>query len=127
MRFASQVYDPNAKHGGKKTQFLTNTSINKHYVKKGNVTDITWAFDDLEKHLNNKVPGTYQKLLSRMQAAIGIVLLSAERSWKKYFDELGGEMCENCYQLMGVDLIVDALLQPRVIEVRGRRKKKGRK
>ena len=54
-----------------------------------------------------------------MQAAISIVLLSAERSWRRYFDSLGGEMCGNCYQLMGVDLIVDADLQPRVIEVNG--------
>jgi hypothetical protein len=119
VRFASQAYDPTAKHGGKKTQFLTNTSINKHYVKKGNVTDITWAFEDLRKHLDANLPGTYNKLLSRMQAAISIVLLSAERSWRKYFDSLGGEMCGNCYQLMGVDLIVDADLQPRVIEVNG--------
>ena len=43
VRFASQTYDPKAKHGGKRTQFLTNTSVNKHYVRKGNVTDITWC------------------------------------------------------------------------------------
>ena len=119
VRFASQAYDPTAKHGGKKTQFLTNTSINKHYVRKGNVTDITWGFDKLQAHLDSNAPGTYDKLLRRMQAAISIVLLSAERSWRKYFDSLGGEMCGNCYQLMGVDLIVDADLQPRVIEVNG--------
>ena len=119
VRFASQLYDPTAKHGGKRTQFLTNTSVNKHYVRKGNVTDITWAFDQLRHHLDATSPGTYNKLLARMQAAISVVLLSAERSWRKYFDGLGGEMCGNCYQLMGVDLIVDDDLQPRVIEVNG--------
>jgi hypothetical protein len=35
IRFASTAYDPDAKKGGKKSQFLTNTSVNKHYVKKG--------------------------------------------------------------------------------------------
>jgi len=54
-----------------------------------------------------------------MQAAISIVLLSAERSWRRYFDDMTGEQCNNCYQLMGVDLIVDDNLQPRVIEVNG--------
>ncbi|KAH9258243.1 hypothetical protein BASA81_003292 [Batrachochytrium salamandrivorans] len=119
VRFASSVYDPTAKGGGKKTQFLTNTSINKHYVRKGNVTDITWDFERLKQHLDSLAPGTHAKLLGRMQAAISVVLLSAERSWRKYFDSLGGEMCGNCYQLMGVDLIVDDELKPRVIEVNG--------
>jgi hypothetical protein len=87
-------------------------------VRKGNVTDITWAFEAMRRHLDQKTP-TYNRLLSRMQAAISIVLLSAERSWRRYFDELTGEQCNNCYQLMGVDLIVDDDLQPRVIEVNG--------
>lgn len=119
VRFASSAYDPTAKGGGKKTQFLTNTSVNKHYVRGGNVTDITWDFERLKRHLDSLAPGTHAKLLGRMQAAISVVLLSAERSWRKYFDSLGGEMCGNCYQLMGVDLIVDDELKPRVIEVNG--------
>ena len=122
VRFASKAYDPNAKKGGKKAQFLTNTSVNKHYVKKGNVTDITWSFKHLQEYWEGRNL-SYDKLLHQMEIAISTVFLSAEHEWKRYFDEKKQtgplKYCANCYQVMGVDLIVDSDLHPRVIEVNG--------
>jgi len=117
VRFASSPYDPNARNGGKKSQYLTNTSINKKYVKQ-NVTDITWSFSDLQSHLDGEAAGTYNELFSRMQAAISIVFLSAEQEWRRYYSS-HGESCATCFQIMGVDLIVDEMMRPRVIEVNG--------
>ena len=77
VRFASKQYDPNAKKGGKRSQFLTNTSVNKHYSKHG-VKDITWSFKELQKFFDAS-PIKYSTLLSRMRAAISIVFLSAEK------------------------------------------------
>lgn len=48
VRFASQPYDQSAHNGGDKTQFLTNTSINKKFV---NVNDLTWSFRRLKEYL----------------------------------------------------------------------------
>lgn len=122
IRFASASYDPNAKKGGKKSQFLTNTSINKKYAKH-NVTEITWSFEDLKKHLEkdmakNSKESPYDILFKRMQTAISIVFLSAEQEWRRYYHSKG-ESCHNCFQIMGVDLIVDSEMNPRVIEVNG--------
>mmetsp|Transcript_22202 Transcript_22202/g.28381 ORF Transcript_22202/g.28381 Transcript_22202/m.28381 type:complete len:768 (+) Transcript_22202:49-2352(+) len=135
VRFASKEYDPNAKKGGKKSQFLTNTSVNKHYTKKGNVTEITWSFANLKDYfdkdweMNKDKPDTksisYEELLHRIERAISIVFLSAEQEWKRYYDGRRGPLnpevkyCSNCYQIMGVDLIVDANNHARVIEVNG--------
>eukprot|EP00510_Aplanochytrium_minuta_P004539 CAMPEP_0184006498 /NCGR_PEP_ID=MMETSP0954-20121128/733_1 /TAXON_ID=627963 /ORGANISM="Aplanochytrium sp, Strain PBS07" /LENGTH=314 /DNA_ID=CAMNT_0026285067 /DNA_START=314 /DNA_END=1259 /DNA_ORIENTATION=- len=132
VRFASKEYDPNAKKGGKKSQFLTNTSVNKHYTKKD---EITWSFANLKEYFdrdweeNKDNPDTksisYETLLKRLERAISIVFLSAEQEWKRYYDSRKGpsnpevKYCSNCYQIMGVDLIVDSNNHPRVIEVNG--------
>ena len=51
VRFASSKYDAKAKDGGKKTAFLTNTSVNK---KAGiAVEDLTWPFPQLYAHLKD--------------------------------------------------------------------------
>lgn len=117
IRFASSEYDPNARKGGRRSQYLTNTSVNKKYVNQ-NVTEITWAFEDLQKYLN-KVGQDYDTLFKRMQIAISIVMLSAEQEWRRYYSSHSESHCPNCFQIMGVDLIVDSNMNPRVIEVNG--------
>ena len=122
VRFATTAYDPRAKRGGKKSQFLTNTSINKKNAKKGELSSITWSFEHLRNHFEENGQ-SYDELFARIRTAISIVLLSAEVSWEKFYktqNAAGGiQYCSNCYQLMGVDLIVDDNMWPRVIEVNG--------
>ncbi|GBG26316.1 Tubulin polyglutamylase TTLL6 [Hondaea fermentalgiana] len=117
VRFASSAYDPHARKGGKRSQYLTNTSVNKKYVNQ-NVTEITWAFEDLRNYLT-KSGQDYEALFKRAQTAISIVMLSAEQEWRRYYSSHSESTCPNCFQIMGVDLIVDDKMNPRVIEVNG--------
>eukprot|EP00924_Labyrinthula_sp_SR-Ha-C_P015889 snap_masked-scaffold_4-processed-gene-12.13-mRNA-1 protein AED:0.20 eAED:0.21 QI:0/-1/0/1/-1/1/1/0/629 len=116
-RFAASAYDKSASNGGKKTSFLTNTSVNK---KAGiDVEDLTWPFPKLYKHIS-QLGLDAELLFKRIERAIVMTLLSAEPVFSKGFSKLeNGYTCQNCYQLLGVDVIVDDNLVPRVIEVNG--------
>ncbi|GBG25386.1 Tubulin polyglutamylase TTLL4 [Hondaea fermentalgiana] len=115
VRLATDRYNPNARHGGNKTQYLTNTSVNKK--KQQDMDLLTWSFGKLENALGFD---RFQLLFARMRRAIGMLLVTAERPFAEYFESLSpGFRCANCYHLLGVDLIVDANLVPRVIEVNG--------
>lgn len=117
VRFAASVYDPNAAKGGKKTAFLTNTSVNK---KTGtDVNDLTWPFPKVYKYLEKQ--GVNAAMLwKRIERAIVQTLLSAEPAFARGFTKLQDDFtCVNCYQLLGVDVIVDDDLIPRIIEING--------
>mmetsp|Transcript_4711 Transcript_4711/g.8348 ORF Transcript_4711/g.8348 Transcript_4711/m.8348 type:complete len:624 (+) Transcript_4711:268-2139(+) len=117
VRFASSKYEKDAKGGGKATSFLTNTSVNK---KNGIAVDeLTWPFPKVYRWLkaNDFDP---DMLWSRIESAVTRMLLSAEPSFSHIFETLQpGFTCANCYQLLGVDVIVDDTVTPRVIEVNG--------
>jgi len=117
VRFASSQYDKDAKGGGKATSFLTNTSVNK----KGGaaVDDLTWPFPKVYRWLN--AHGIDAGLLwQRIERAVTQMMLTAEPSFINEFRKLKpGFQCTGCYQLLGVDVIVDDQLVPRVIEVNG--------
>mmetsp|Transcript_8889 Transcript_8889/g.16712 ORF Transcript_8889/g.16712 Transcript_8889/m.16712 type:complete len:604 (+) Transcript_8889:191-2002(+) len=117
VRFASSKYDKNAKGGGKATSFLTNTSVNKK--ENSNVDDLTWPFPKVYRWLMKN--GYNPDLLwERIEQAVAKLLLSAEPSFSGLFEKLeSGYTCANCYQLLGVDVIVDDDIVPRVIEVNG--------
>jgi len=115
VRLATGNYDPNAKAGGNRTQYLTNTSVNRKQEK--NMDVLTWTFSKLEGHLGTETHGI---MMSRVQLAIGMMLVSSETQFGRIFNKLGKDFsCYNCYHLLGVDLIVDEDLFPRVIEVNG--------
>jgi len=115
VRLATDPYNPRARHGGNKTQYLTNTSINKR--KQQDMNLLTWSFARLESELGFQ---QFQLLFARLRRAVGMMLVAAEGRFAEYFEQLGpGFRCANCYHLLGVDLIVDANLIPRVIEVNG--------
>ena len=125
VRFATSKYDPSAKDGGKKTAFLTNTSVNKK-VAGAALTNITWPFHELKRHFEEAEGATWDDVMQDIQEVIGLTLLSAESAFVKRFASLNGRgagkkhyTCENCYQLLGVDIIMDANRKPRVIEVNG--------
>ena len=115
VRFASSKYDHNATRGGKETQFLTNTSVGKKYTQLSN---LTWTFRKLREHFL-KLGVDADLVFESINDAIVRVLLSSEyRFLRDYRLSLGGYDCHNCFQLLGVDVILDSQLHPTVIEVR---------
>jgi len=117
VRFASSKYEKDAKGGGKATSFLTNTSVNK---KAGiAVEDLTWPFPKVYEYLKG-IAIEPEMLWERIERAVVQLLLSAEPAFVKLFKKLQNDFtCSICYQLLGVDVIVDDDLVPRVIEVNG--------
>jgi len=116
VRIATEQYDPRAAHGGNKTQFLTNTSINKR--KQKDYSMLTWSFGRLEAELGFE---KYQMLFSRIKRAVGMLLVVSEGQFAKFYRTSVNPSfkCSNCFHLLGVDLIVDDNLFPRVVEVNG--------
>ncbi|GBG34162.1 Tubulin polyglutamylase TTLL4 [Hondaea fermentalgiana] len=112
VRFAGTPYDPKRKAGA-----LTNVSLNKNKTKSAE--DLTWPFPKVYRWLKRKGHDPDQ-LWDRIEAAVTMMLLSAEPGFVKKFQKLQrGYACANCYQLLGVDVIVDDTVTPRVIEVNG--------
>jgi len=125
VRFAGQAYDAKAKRGGGREAFLTNTSVNK----KGGVkmADITTTFAKLKDRLK-ALGQDGEALFHAVGRAIAMTLLAAEPTFARLYgeDPVGtkrgckGAACHhNSYHLLGVDLLVDTLGVPRVIEVNG--------
>lgn len=126
IRFATSKYDPQAKDGGKKTAFLTNTSVNKK-VAGAVLTNITWPYQELKRHFEENEGANWDDVLQDIQEVVGLTLLSAESAFERRFASINGRdaankrayRCDNCYQLLGIDIIMDANRKPRVIEVNG--------
>eukprot|EP01136_Pigoraptor_vietnamica_P015656 Opistho-1_new@59092 len=116
VRFASSKYDHNATAGGDPTQFLTNTSINKKYK---DVNDLVWNYAKFKEHLV-RVGEDPEEIFRRIYEAVVKVFISAEPPFRRHFSTLGKSYtCPQCYQLMGVDVIFDSMLRPKVIELNG--------
>lgn len=114
VRFASSKYNPNATKGGSERQYLTNTSIGKKYA---HLSNLTWTFQKLRGYFASRgIDG--EEVFDRMNEAIVRTLLAAEYRFQRiYFLNLGGYDCHSCFQLLGVDVILDSSLHPYVIEV----------
>lgn len=114
VRLASSKFDKNAAKGGKEQQFLTNTSIGKKYTHLAN---LTWTFGKLKHYFEQRGVNS-GKVFEDLNEAIVRTLLASEYRFNKNFAvHLGGYDCQNCYQLLGVDVILDSHYQPIVIEV----------
>ena len=114
VRLASSKYDKNATKGGKEQQFLTNTSIGKKYTHLAN---LTWTFEKLKNYFSH-IEVDSDRVFENVNEAIVRTLLTSEYRFSKHFAaNLGGYDCHNCFQLLGVDVIIDSNLQPIVIEV----------
>lgn len=114
IRFASTKYTRANAH--KRTAFLTNTFVNQKFATGD---DLTWPFPKMYHYLKNK--GIDADLLwQRIEQAVVNLLLSAEPEFLHKFKDLQDDFtCDVCYQLLGVDVIVDDNIIPRVIEVNG--------
>lgn len=128
VRIATSPYDRANKCAGEnKTSCLTNTSINKK-TEGALLKDITWSLHKLRKYLGGV---DFDIMFQKMQKVIGLALLSAETAFRKKYGKdnadfsqqnpsvKGSFWCENCYQLLGVDILFDEDLSPMVVEVNG--------
>lgn len=116
VRFASRKYDKNATRGGSEQQYLTNTSVGKKYT---NLANLTWTFQKLRSYFESNGVNS-SKVFDALNDAIVRTLIASEyRFLKSFAVNLGGYDCHSCFQLLGVDVILDSSLQPTVIEVRG--------
>ena len=115
IRFASSKYSSNATKQRKEQQLLTNTSVGKKYTQLSN---LTWTFKKLKLYLT-KIGVDAERVFESLYDSIVRSLLSAEyRFLRDFRQNLGGYDCRNCFQLLGVDVILDSHLNPIVIEVR---------
>lgn len=114
VRFASSKFNPNATKGGTERQYLTNTSVGKKYA---HLSNLTWTFRKLKEYFTSGGIDA-EKVFEKLNEAIVRTLLAAEyRFQRSYFLNLGGYDCHSCFQLLGVDVILDSDLHPYVIEV----------
>lgn len=114
VRFASSKYNRNVTKGGNERQYLTNTSVGKKYV---HLSNLTWTFMKLKKYFTSHWVDA-NEVFDRINDAIVRTLLSAEYRFQRSFSlNLGGYDCHSCFQLLGVDVILDSALHPYVIEV----------
>ncbi len=115
IRISTSPYTKDCK--GNITACLTNTSLNKK-VEGAQLKDITWSFKKFKDYLAEKGETPWEAVFLRIQRAIGLTLLSSESELLKNFTPKGYR-CENCYQLLGVDVIFDSKLEPKVVEING--------
>ncbi|KAH9258316.1 hypothetical protein BASA81_003365 [Batrachochytrium salamandrivorans] len=111
VRFAMTPYSTDCKSNSQ-TACLTNTSINKK-IGVGAAKDITWPFIQLKQALGDL---RYDKMIQDTKRAIGMTLLAAQ---PEFISLQKDSMCESCFQLLGVDVIFDSELNPKVIECNG--------
>lgn len=93
---------------------------------------LTWTFEKLrEWFISNKVDpsGVFKSIhkvsrlkkcstkLSCQWQAVTSVLLASELRFHQHFVENLPDRCRGCYQLLGIDLILDDAYTPTVIEV----------
>ena len=114
VRFASSKYDQNATRGGNETQFLTNTSIGKKY---SHISNLTWTFKKLKNYFTGIGVNTDRVFDDLNDAIVRTLLVSEYRFKRNIHMALGGYDCQHCFQLLGVDVILDSHLKPTVIEV----------
>ncbi len=115
VRFASEpyVFDKLSKK-----QFLTNTYVGR-MTSTRSLSNLTWSFGRLHQFLSSRgVEG--DKIFTRIRKAAVATFLAAEARIRDNFAKrLKGSQCTSCFQLFGVDVILDENLSPFVIEVNG--------
>ena len=116
VRFASTSYNTTTSSNVTKDerQFLTNTSVGKKYM---NLANLTWTFEKLRSWLT-KQGHAAEKVFEDIKLAIVKTLLTAEYGFAvDYATNLYGYSCQQCFQLLGVDVLLDSKLNPKIIEV----------
>ena len=115
-RFAASNYSRNATNGGRRDQYLTNTSVGKLVAA---LSKLTWTFSKLRRWFGAHGHDP-DAIFAEMHRAVASVLVLSEPRFREHFAaNLEGHSCTGCYQLLGIDVIFNAKLEPKVIEVNG--------
>ena len=98
-----------------RSRWLTNTAVNKEFA---NINDLTWSYSRLKVALEKEGHNATQ-MFTEIKNAITATLLTIEAGATEHFEEVLKANCSQCYQLLGVDVIIGADTKARVIEVNG--------
>ncbi|KAH9246688.1 hypothetical protein BASA81_015737 [Batrachochytrium salamandrivorans] len=117
VRFASQAYEDSTvstSKGQSKSQFLTNTSVNKK-ISKMTAAELTWSFQRLWEEVG---PKRAKEMRLKMDRSIALVLLSVEQKFARL---AGNGTLAHRYHMLGVDVIFSSMDgdEAKVIEVNG--------
>ena len=115
-RFAASNYSHNATNGGRRDQYLTNTSVGKLLAA---LSKLTWTFAKLKQWFGTHGHDPDAIFASIHRAAASVLVLSEPRFREHFAANLEGHSCTGCYQLLGIDVIFNGKLEPKVIEVNG--------
>ena len=79
--------------------------------------DLTWTFDKLKSYFGNQADEIFRGIAK----ALGKLLVASERNFKSFYDKNVGNdfRCRNCYQTLGMDVILNSNGKPFIIEVNG--------
>ena len=115
VRFASTRYEGKDNNSKNEQSFLTNTSIGKKYT---DLSNLTWTFAKFKSYIDTMTNANSRSVFQAVNEVIAKTLLSSElRFASEFASDLEGYNCRHCYQLLGVDVILDANFQPKVLEV----------
>lgn len=117
VRLAATKYNLSQIKGSEhRESWMTNTFINKAFA---NVNNLTLSFSQLTEELRDQGVGG-RKLWDDIHAAIVDTFLLGEVAMARYVHaKLAGRPCAQCFQLLGVDVLLDGNFKPSVIEVNG--------
>ncbi|XP_065890316.1 cadherin-like and PC-esterase domain-containing protein 1 isoform X2 [Dysidea avara] len=100
---------------------------NKHKSHHRLSTRDPWCFAQLKEHLQTaRGLQAAEAVFKNMELAIVQLLLRVELSVAAYYGTIGGDpitgqpyRCQNCYQLLGIDLVINTSLHVMISEVNG--------
>jgi len=130
VHMATDKYNPDIKYINERYMHLTNPDINKErpFYKK-NPRPFYWNFKELKQYVkkhggkNGVVSGHDDvRLWSNIQTLVMKTILSAEHKLTRYaqkiiFTKFNKERSDSCFELLGLDVLVDQDLRPWLIEV----------
>ena len=124
VHMATDKYNPDPKYINERYMHLTNPDISKQrpFYKK-NPRPFYWNFKELKDYIrkngvNNVVHGDDDvRLWKKIQTLVQKTVLSAEHLLSKYAQKIVPHPTSNCFELLGLDVLVDDQLKPWLIEV----------
>lgn len=117
VRMAAHQYNVSQIHGSENREsWMTNTFLNKAFA---DVNSLTLSFAELTEGMREQ-GHSGRKVWNDVHEAIVDSFLLGEPAMARYVQEtLKGRPCTQCFQLLGVDVLLDERYKPSVIEVNG--------
>ena len=127
VRLCTEEYTaPSSKNANLRCMHLTNYSINKHsdkFVQPGGDSDaskrsLKWFMREIaEKQGLDKAEGLWRRMGALCVKTIISILPTLVREYENNFQPSDNIEGSRCFEILGFDVIIDALLKPWLIEV----------